>query len=144
MSADEHLNEEKYQKTNRKLKRAGSIMMIIGGLMLCLLIVGIVTQIASFSTHRGEFNPLLTAVAGFAGVFGLPILAIGAYLRFVIANGRNITSYFAQQQMPIAKEGIEKATPVVGKAAGSIAKEISKGIQEGKAESAKGEEEPKK
>lgn len=78
------------------------------------------------------------------GAFALfTFLGIAGAL-FVTAKRREIMAFQAQQVAPLAKEGIEKATPVMGKAAGSIAKEISKGIQEGKAESAKGEEEPKK
>jgi hypothetical protein len=39
--------------------------------------------------------------------------------------------------MPLMQEGVEKITPPVSNAAGSIAKEISKGIQEGKNEAEK-------
>lgn len=43
------------------------------------------------------------------------------------ANGREISAFYAQQQIPIAKEGIEKMAPSVG----NVAKEITKGIKEG-------------
>lgn len=43
------------------------------------------------------------------------------------AHLRQISAYMAQQQMPIAKESIEKIAPSVGVAA----KEITKGIKEG-------------
>lgn len=131
MSTEEYLNEEKYQKTNKKMKKVGTIMMIIGGILLSLFFVSIFMQFASFGSNKPDFNPMLFGIFGVAGVFGLPIFAAGAYIRFVISNGRNITSYLAQQQMPVAKEGIEKATPVVSKAAGSVAKEVAKGIKEG-------------
>ena len=72
------------------------------------------------------------------GAFALfTFLGIAGVL-FVTAKRREIIAFQAQQVAPLAKEGIEKATPVMGKAAGSIAKEISKGIHEGKAEVTKG------
>lgn len=72
------------------------------------------------------------------GAFALfTFLGIAGVL-FVTAKRREIMAFQAQQVAPLAKEGIEKATPVMGKAAGSIAKEISKGIHEGKAEVTKG------
>lgn len=55
---------------------------------------------------------------------------------FMFAKRREILAFQVQQVAPVAKEGVEKATPVVGKAAGDIAKEIAKGIAEGKEEGA--------
>ena len=46
---------------------------------------------------------------------------------FTTANGREINAFYAQQQIPVAQEGIEKMAPSFGKAA----KEIAKGIKEG-------------
>lgn len=43
------------------------------------------------------------------------------------ANGREITSFYAQQLIPVAKEGIDEMAPTIGNAA----KEIAKGIKEG-------------
>ena len=50
----------------------------------------------------------------------------------IVAHRREIAAYTTQQVMPIAQEGIEKITPTISNAAGSIAKSISKGIKEGK------------
>ncbi len=61
---------------------------------------------------------------------------------FMISKRREITAFGVQQVMPIAKEGIEKMAPSIGKAGksiakemapvyGDIAKEISKGIKDG-------------
>lgn len=65
------------------------------------------------------------------------------------AKRREIMAFRMQQMAPVAKEGIEKAAPVVGKAAGEMAKaaapamskaaggmakEVAKGIKEGLAE----------
>ena len=46
---------------------------------------------------------------------------------FATANGREINAFYAQQQIPVAQESIEKMAPSVGNAA----KEIAKGIKEG-------------
>ena len=61
---------------------------------------------------------------------------------YLSTKQREILAYQAQQVMPIAKEGIEKVAPTIGKAGasiakemapvyGDIAKEISKGIKDG-------------
>lgn len=71
----------------------------------------------------------------------LPLFMIGGFIAIVscmIAGGiyffakrREILAFSMQQVMPIAKEGIEEIAPTVGKAGGTIAKEITKGIKEG-------------
>lgn len=50
---------------------------------------------------------------------------------YFITKRREILAFSMQQVMPIAKEGIEEMAPTVGKAGGTIAKEIAKGIKEG-------------
>lgn len=63
-------------------------------------------------------------------MFLLPCLAIGGMI-VMISKRREITAFTAQQIMPVAQEGIEKMTPTIGSAAGTIGKEIAKGIKEG-------------
>ena len=46
---------------------------------------------------------------------------------YAAAHGREIYAFYAQQQIPVAKEGIEEMAPSVGAAA----KEIAKGIKDG-------------
>ena len=53
------------------------------------------------------------------------ILKVLKKMLFMTAHSRQITAYMAQQQMPVAKEGMEKMAPT----AGVVAKEISKGMQ---------------
>ena len=48
------------------------------------------------------------------------------------AKRRHILAFEAQQVMPVAQEGIEKISPTIANAAGSIAKSISQGIAKGK------------
>ena len=59
----------------------------------------------------------------------MPCVGFGAML-IIISKRREITAFTAQQIMPVAKEGIEEMAPTIG----NVAKEISKGIKEGKKE----------
>lgn len=58
-------------------------------------------------------------------VFATLIITGSMYLNLV--KGREMTAYLAQQQMPLAKEGIEKMSPTAGK----VAEEVTKGIKRG-------------
>lgn len=75
----------------------------------------------------------LFALGGFLNFIGFALTIAGGVVMF-IAHRREITAYTTQQVMSVAQEGIEKITPTVANAAGSIAQSISKGIQEGKNE----------
>jgi len=50
---------------------------------------------------------------------------------YLIAKRREIVAFTIQQTMPLAQEGMEKMTPTVGNAVGTIGKELAKGIKEG-------------
>lgn len=83
---------------------------------------------------KGMFGSVgLFALGGFLNFIGFALTIAGGVVMF-IAHRREITAYTTQQVMPVAQEGIEKITPTVANAAGSIAQSISKGIQEGKNE----------
>lgn len=85
-------------------------------------------------TAKGMFGSVgLFALGGFLNIIGFALIIAGGAVMF-IAHRREITAYTTQQVMPVAQEGIEKITPTVANAAGSIAQSISKGIQEGKNE----------
>ena len=80
----------------------------------------------------GSFG--LVALGGFMSTIGFSITIAGGIM-LLLGHKREITAYTTQQVMPVAQEGIEKITPTVANAAGSIAQSISKEIQEGKKES---------
>lgn len=64
----------------------------------------------------------------------IPVIMFSSFIAlsiYITANHRKIMAYQVQQVMPIAKEGIEKMAPSLGKAGATISKEISKGIKEG-------------
>lgn len=94
-------------------------------------------------TDDSEFGSEVkdTAKKGFASVGGIIMIYVGicviggtlliSGIIFIIAKKRDIAAFSMQQTMPLAQEGIEKMSPTVGKAAGTIGKEIAKGISEG-------------
>ena len=112
MNNNVHLSEEQFQKTNKKIKKTGITLLIVG---IILLVIGIIIVL-----QDNEFGAI-GIILGFFSCF------IGLVLRFIIGNQRQITAYFTQQAMPVAKEGMEKMAP----SAGVAAKEIAKGIKEG-------------
>ena len=120
MNNKEYLNEEQYQNANKKVNKTGTILLVVGGLM-------VVSAIVIFIVFLGILKK--TALASIGGpllVFGLGFAGVGLQAK-LIGHGREINAYMAQQQMPIAKEGIEKMAP----SAGVAAKEIAKGVKEG-------------
>lgn len=139
----EFLTEENYQKSNKKVKTIGNILIIIG---LFLLVGGFILLVSGFLGFGNQVaNGMETginsnsafssfggfALGGFMMVPGLFLTSVGFMFRFLIGNRREITAYTTQQVMPIAQEGIEKITPTVSSAIGSIGKELAKGIKEG-------------
>ena len=161
----ELLNEERYQETRKKIKLVGIIIMIIG---LCLLAGGIYTVISAskmsipemgsanwFEASSTKMNRESTGA--FMIIPGIFLSLIGAIVRFVVANQREIMAYKTQQILPVMTEGMEKIVPkatemskqvakemapVYGEVAktvtkevapayGEMAKEIAKGIKEG-------------
>ena len=153
MEKKEYLNEEQYLQTVTKLKKIGKTVLIVGivGLILgaVLTVIGFLGFGKTATDTIGSFDSNPTGVVGGAlGSMGLLIL--GSFIDFigfiataagavilVMSHKREITAFTVQQTMPLVQEGVEKMTPTVSQAAGSIAKEISKGIQEGKNEAAK-------
>lgn len=142
-----YLTEENYQRSNKKVKTIGSVLMIIGLILLGIGItfiilgaLGIGNEITTgLESGQDITNPkgILSGFGGFAiGVFTIPsglfLTSVGAMVRFLIGNRREITAYSVQQTMPIAKEGIEEMAPVIGNAAGEIAKGIKKGLNDEK------------
>ena len=131
----EYLNEENYQRANKKIKFAGVIILLIG---LGLIGFGIYTIIIAksmavpkmgdpnwFDMSKAQSSKQFTGTA--LCMFGFFITIVGCMVRFIIPNTRNIAAYQVQQMRPVAQEGIEKIAPSVGVAA----KEIAKGIKEG-------------
>ena len=113
MNNKEYLNEEQYKKTKKKINLIGIVLLCIG---LPLAILGYVT---TFVMHSE--NNLFSLM-----FLGIPMIFIGFFL-IMTSHMREISAFTTQQQMPIAKESIEKMAP----SAGVAAKEITKGVKEG-------------
>lgn len=156
MNNKEYLNEEEYQKNAKKLKKIGLIVLIVG---IVVLILGSVLAIVGFvgfgnspmQAFGAEYvdhgvvrdvagsamkNMVIIIIGSLLSMVGLGVSAVGGVLMFV-AHGREIRTFTTQQVMPIAQEGIDKMTPTVSNAAGSVAKSVSRGIAEGKKEANK-------
>ena len=112
MNNKEFLNEEKYQKNKKKINTIGTILLVLGGVMTLFGII------MAFGFHKLGFFVCT--------VLGIAFIGIGSQAK-LLGHGREIISFIAQQNIPIAKEGIEKMAPSTGK----VAKEITKGIKEG-------------
>lgn len=119
-SQKEYLNEEKYQKANKKVNKVGTILLTVG---LIMIVSAIVIMILAFAVLD---KPMLASIGIPLLVFGFAFLGSGGQAKF-LGHAREINAYVAQQQMPIAQEGIEK----MASSAGVAAKEIAKGIKEG-------------
>lgn len=121
MNNKEVLSEEQYQKSKKKFNIIGTILLIVGGAML---IFGLVMSFGFNKLNFGVFS-----------VIGLAIFGFGSMAK-MLGNGREINAFLAQQQMPVAKETVEKMAP----SAGTVAKEVTKGIKEGLQEDTNKEE----
>ena len=161
----ELLNEENYQRTKKTIKIVGLIIMVVG---LCLLAGGIYMVISASKMEvpsMGASNWFEASSAkmdrestgAFMIIPGIFLSIVGAIVRFVVANQREIMAFKAQQMLPVMTEGMEKVVPKVTKVSkdvieemtpaytkmaktiskemapvyGDMAKEISKGIKEG-------------
>lgn len=89
-----------------------------------------VTSVTDSSNN--SFNSvMLIGLGGFISVAGGALIIAGGVMTY-IAHRREIAAYTTQQTMPIKQEAINNITPNVADAAGTIAKSISQGIEEGK------------
>lgn len=85
-------------------------------------------------SSNNSFNSvMLIGLGGFISVAGFALIIAGGVMAY-IAHRREITAYTTQQTMPIKKETINDITPTVADAAGTIAKSVSQGFEEGKKE----------
>ena len=144
-----YLNEERYQKTKKKLQMVALIVLLVGliggGL---LLYKGITTEKINKNAlevqQREEFNQNGYSEKYYDledkiqkddpkyfyiifGVVTLVITGVTSLAIYITTKKREIAAFGAQQMMPIAQEGIDTMAPRVGNAA----KEIAKGIKEG-------------
>ncbi|MBQ6477614.1 MAG: hypothetical protein IJI43_04195 [Bacilli bacterium] len=125
----EYLNEQTNQKVKKGINIIGLIAFIIGAIMTITGIVLVLVGFLGFADDGGHSKFAMFIIGGFVMVFGFAIAGFGWQALF-IGHIREIQAYTTQQAMPVAKEGLEKIAPAVGE----VAKEVTKGIEEGKKE----------
>ena len=131
---DKYLNEESYQKANKKVKIAGAIIIILG---LALLGFGVYTLVMAskivepsmsdsnwFNVSSSKMKMESTGM--FMVIPSIFVIIVGCMVRFIIPNQRKIMAYRLQQMMPLTKEGVEEMTPAMKK----LAKELKDGIKD--------------
>ena len=123
MNGKEYLNEEQMQRTKKKINLIGKILLIVGGLSF--------VTCAVLTFGKFDIDIELKGLLGFGMVFSFAFVGFGMMALFV-GHQREITAFMAQQQMPVAKEGIEKMAPTAGVAAKEISKGVVEGIEEAK------------
>ena len=150
---------KKVKKTSKTLLIIGAILLVIGIIMIIVAFVNFNNNLTNmFDSYNSgddkEFNDSmketvtsfmtdnsddsftsvgLYALGGFVSSAGFVLLIVGGVMAYM-AHRREITAYTTQQTMPIKKETINDITPTVADAAGTIAKSVSQGFEEGKKE----------
>jgi len=86
---------------------------------------------ADYTVYYDKVSPMKYIIFYILG--GIVIFASSsvAGVIYLIAKRREITAFAVQQTMPLAQEGIEKMSPTIGNAVGTIGKDLAKGITEG-------------
>ena len=87
--------------------------------------------LSAFKEPKSIFKKGLGGILILIGLGLIPSTLMISCVIFFIYKRREIAVFTTQQTMPIAQEGIEKMAPTIGEAAGTIGKEIAKGIKEG-------------
>lgn len=85
-----------------------------------------------YCTAKNSISDFSTSSQIMFGVFICIATCMISFSIYMVAKGRNILAFKAQQIMPVAKESIEEMAPTVGSAAGEIAKGIKKGLNDDK------------
>ena len=137
MNEKEYLNEERYKKSNWKVKIIGTIIILIG---LSLIGFGIYTLVEAhnmqipemgasdcFDKSRNQRGKETTGM--FMILPGIFVTIVGLIVRFLIENRREIMAYQMQQMMPIVKEGTKEMKPIASEAAKEISKDIHDGFK---------------
>ena len=89
MNNKEYLSEEKYQKVNKKVNKTGTVLLVIGGLM-------VVSAIVIFIVFLGILKkPALASIGGPLLVFGLGFAGFGGQAKF-LGHAREINAYLGR------------------------------------------------
>ena len=111
-----YVSEKNYKTVRRIFILLYFILLILG---ICVFLYGL------FALKDGKSIPFVNVFLMLCGIC-LVTMSVGSIVKH--AFSRNITGYYIQQQMPVAKESIDQIAPTIGKAAGEIAKGIKEGL----------------
>lgn len=84
--------------------------------------------------YRVNYTPAVAKNYTYLSIIGGILIFISGIVSLIIyirAKRRDIMAFAGQEVMPLAQEGIEKMTPTAANAAGTMGKEVAKGITEG-------------
>lgn len=81
-----------------------------------------------YCVAKNSISDFSTSGQIMVGVFICIATCMISFSIYMVAKGRNVLAFKAQQIMPVAKESIEEMAPTVGNAAGEIVKGIKKGL----------------
>ena len=125
MKEKEYMNEDSYKKVKTVLIVIGCLSLVLA---VALIILGVMMKVPDMGADNW-FEMSSKRMLTFAGAFVFGIMI--PLITFTIAFRREMFAFTLQQTMPLAQEGVEKMTPTAAKSAGTIAKEVTKGIREG-------------
>ena len=86
------------------------------------------------ASYKVYYEPQIAKNYIFLSIIGGIIIIISCSVSlsiYLFAKRREIMAFTAQQVMPVAQEGIEKMSPTIGNAAGTIGKSLAQGITSG-------------
>lgn len=86
---------------------------------------------ADYTVYYDKVSPMKYIIFYVLGGIVILISASVAGGIYLFTKRREITAFTVQQTMPLAQEGIEKMSPTIGNAVGTIGKDLTKGITEG-------------
>lgn len=81
-----------------------------------------------YCVTKNSISDFSTSGQIMVGVFICIATCMISFSIYMVAKGRSVLAFKAQQIMPVAKESIEEMAPTVGNAAGEIVKGIKKGL----------------
>ena len=86
---------------------------------------------SGFNDTKNKISTSKYVVFYMVGGFIMVATCMISFVLYIMLKRREIVAFTTQQAMPLAQEGIEKMSPTIGNAAGTIGKSLAKGIKEG-------------
>ena len=138
MKNNVYLNEQNYERVNKKIKMVGTMIMLAA---LGLIILGFVLKVGSMGIDvpaMGSENwfemETYRSKMSFGGtgliMFGVWLEFVGCIVRYAVGNRREIMAYNVQTTMPIAQEGIRTMAPTIAEAGVTMMKTMAPAMKD--------------